>query len=281
MKYKYSFFILLLLIGLGLPSRFYATAASPGFIKAPIWFSKEPFEEDDVIKVYTLIFNPDVKTFSGTVLFYDNTLLLGKKSFTVKPKEAQYVSVDWTVTFGNHEIFAKIEDAKFLLPNGKYEVASLEESQSEKSIIQTKKKVIDEAKDTVKEGVTQANSQISKIQQSILENTPEAIATPVVNTANAIENFREELTIKTEIKRDTAKEELAALDRESTKSTDVKSNTTGVKTTEESSSSKPLIYVEMFFYTIFAYILASKLLFYGLGIFVLFLLLRFLWNKFL
>jgi hypothetical protein len=281
MKYKYSFFILLLLIGLGLPSRFYATAASPGFIKAPIWFSKEPFEEDDVIKVYTLIFNPDVKTFSGTVLFYDNTLLLGKKSFTVKPKEAQYVSVDWTVTFGNHEIFAKIEDPKFLLSNGKYETVSLEENQSEKSIIQTKKKVIDEAKDTVKERVTQANSQISKIQQGILENTPEAIATPVVNTANAIENFREELTIKTEIKRDTAKEELAAIDKESTKSTDAKNNTTGVKTAEESSSSKPLIYVEMFFYTIFAYILASKLLFYGLGIFVLFILLRFLWNKFL
>jgi hypothetical protein len=102
-----------------------------------------------------------------------------------------------------------------------------------------------------------------------------------VNTANAIENFREELTIKTEIKRDTAKEELAAIDKESTKSTDAKNNTTGVKTAEESSSSKPLIYVEMFFYTIFAYILASKLLFYGLGIFVLFLLLRFLWNKFL
>ena len=56
-----------------------AQSSNTGFVPGNIWYSKDPFEEGDKVKIYTFIFNPDSRELSGTVIFFDKTVLLGKK----------------------------------------------------------------------------------------------------------------------------------------------------------------------------------------------------------
>src|SRR5438552_250675 len=89
--------------------------SNAGFIPSNIWYSKDPFEEGDKIKIYTLIFNPDSRQLSGTVSFFDQDNLLGKKTFTVTAKGVKDIAIDWMATVGSHKIYAKIESAQFLV----------------------------------------------------------------------------------------------------------------------------------------------------------------------
>src|ERR1035437_2096929 len=79
-----------------------AQTSNVGFIPANIWYSKDPFEEGDKIKIYTLVFNPDSRELSGTVLFFDDTVFLGKQDFVVPAKGVKTISIDWTVIAGDH-----------------------------------------------------------------------------------------------------------------------------------------------------------------------------------
>jgi len=58
--------------------RAYAQSSNAGFVPGNIWYSLDPFLEGDKIKIYTLIFNPDPRELSGTVVFFDNSVFLGK-----------------------------------------------------------------------------------------------------------------------------------------------------------------------------------------------------------
>ncbi|MEK7588648.1 MAG: hypothetical protein AAB438_02405 [Patescibacteria group bacterium] len=298
MRYKIFVLALFLVLNFISTTNVLAATTNAGFVKSNIWYSKDNFEEGDKIKIYTVVFNPDSKTFSGTVVFFDNSVFLGKKSFTLKAKEATDVSIDWTVNYGSHSIFAKIEDAKFLLSNGTYESVYLADDQSEKNTFTVKQKVLTETKDTVKENlnetVTKTSGQIQNIQKSIVENTPAAVSKPIISATNKIEEFREDLSTKVDDKKEEAKQELSILNGEINKKptpTDTESNSLKdtkntvlkeeIKDTGKLGMMKPLKQVEVFFLTLFSLILNNKFLFYGLVVFVLFLIFRFIWNKFL
>ena len=111
----------------------FAQVPNVGFIPANIWYSKDPFQEGDKIKVYTLVYNPAERELSCTVIFFDNTTLLGTKNITVSAKSVKDASIDWTVTAGEHVIFAKIENAKFLISKDNYEEVYLAENKTEES----------------------------------------------------------------------------------------------------------------------------------------------------
>ncbi len=125
--------ILFLIFSLLPMEKISAQSPNTGFVQANLWYSKDPFEEGDKIKIYTFIFNPDARELSGIVVFFDKTVLLGKKEFTIPAKTANDVSIDWTVTAGDHTIFGKIENAKFLVSAGKYEEVYIAENETEKS----------------------------------------------------------------------------------------------------------------------------------------------------
>jgi len=122
-----------------------AQDSNAGFVPGNIWYSPDPFEEGDKIKIYTVLFNPDAREFSGTVIFFDKTTFLGKKDFKVGARSVLDVSIDWTVSVGEHVIFAKIENAKFLISAGKYEEVYLLGNQTEESERTVKKKIITQA----------------------------------------------------------------------------------------------------------------------------------------
>lgn len=87
--------------------------ANAGFARGGVLFSKYPFFAGDRIRIYTVIFNGSAEDLAGRVEFYDNGGLLGGVDFTAKGGgTVRDVRMDWMATSGDHNIAAKIVDAK-------------------------------------------------------------------------------------------------------------------------------------------------------------------------
>jgi hypothetical protein len=273
---KKIFIILFLIFSLLPIQKIFAQVSNTGFVSGNIWYSKDPFEEGDKIKIYTFLFNPDSRELSGTVNFFDNTILLGKKEFKISAKGADDISIDWTVTVGDHSVFAKIENAKFLISKGKYEEINLSLNESEKSSRTVSKKIV--PKSTGTEISTITNS-ILNIKKTIEEKTPNFIIEPIISTTNKIETFRENIETLSENKKEEVKQEIKALDN--TNNTNNTKNITKEKTITTKTTNpilKPFKYVELLFLSISSLILNNKILFYGISVVIIFFILRYIWN---
>lgn len=246
--------------------KIFAQSPNTGFVSGNIWYSEDPFKEGDKVKIYTFIFNPDTRELSGTVIFFDEAVLLGKKDFTIPPKKASDISIDWTVTAGDHTIFGKIENAKFLISKGKYEEIYLTENETEKSSRTVSKKMISQPV-----GENTNGTYVEDIKKIIKEKTPDFISEPIVSTVDKLEGFRESTNIASENKRAEVKNEIEVLDSK---------KDTSSSETKTSPFLKPFKYIELFFLSIFSFILNNKVLFYGLIIVVVFFILRFIWKIF-
>jgi hypothetical protein len=270
-----KFGIVLFLVFSLLPiQKIFAQSSNAGFVPGNIWYSKDPFEEGDKIKIYTFIFNSDAKELSGTVVFFDKTVLLGKKEFTLAGKTATDVFINWTVNAGDHTIFAKIEEAKFLVSAGKYEQVYLAENETEKSSRTVSKKIVSTPTNTntnTDTGTSLTPTSISDIKKIIGEKTPAFITEPLISGINALEELRTSTITAGEEKKEELKNEIKALDN-------VKTTPKG--DTTQSFLLKPFKYVEIFFLSIFSLILNNKIIFYGFLIIIVFFILRYIWKFF-
>ncbi len=269
---RYYFLILFLIFSIFPVLDARAEDTNAGFVSSNIWYSKDPFTEGEKIKIYTFVFNPSERQLSGTVSFFDKTTLLGKKTFNVASNDVQDVSVDWTVTAGDHTIFAKIENAKFLVSAGKYEEVYLEKSESVKSKNTVSKKIIPQTREEAKdiEEDTGAISSIENIQNLIVEKTPDFIAKPVASAVTGLDNFRADSALKSFNKKEEVKKELESLKVQLEG---------GIDENPKSSAMKPFKYVALFFLTIFSYILNNQFLFYIILAIIVLMILRFIWRK--
>jgi len=270
MTFKKAGIVLFLIFSILPIQKIFAQSSNTGFIPANIWYSKDPFEEGDKVKIYTLIFNPDTKELSGTVNFFDKTILLGKKDFTVAVNATKAISTDWTVTVGDHSIFGEIENAKFLLSNGTYEAVSLTQNQTEKSSRTVSKKIISVPIDTTSKIKDAISSSISDVTKIIEEKTPDFILKPMVLGASTVENFRQDVSTASKNKKEKVKNEIKILENAKV-ALDSKTATNTLL--------KPFKYMELFFLSIFSFILNNKILFYGISAIIVFFILRYIWKK--
>lgn len=275
MTLKKAGIVLFLVFSLLPIQKILAQTSNIGFVSGNIWYSKDLFEEGDKIKIYTFIFNPDNRELSGTVVFFDKTVLLGKKEFTIPARTANDVSIDWTVTAGDHIIFGKIENAKFLVSTGKYEEVYIAENETEKSSRTVSKKIIYKLNDT--NNTDPVSTSVLNITKIIEEKTPDFISKPLILGASTVENFRQDISAASESKKEKVKNEIKALDNSSSEAKLRKGSSTPKETV--SPLLKPFKYAQLFFLSVFSYILNNKILFYGLIIIIVFFLLRFIWKK--
>ena len=260
-----KFGLVLFLIFSILPvQRIFAQTSNTGFVSGNIWYSKDPFEEGDKIQIYTFVFNPDSRELSGTVIFFDNTVLLGKKDFTIPAKGAEDVFIDWTVNAGDHNIFGKIENAKFLISKGKYEEIYLAANETQKSARTIAKKITSTQTNTnpISDIGNVITTSISNIKDTISGQTPEAVTKP-------IEKLRVDIIKTEENKKAQLENEIKVLDN-----TKVALN----KNTATNTLTKPFKQVELFFVSIFLLILNNPIIFYGLVAIIVFFILRFIWK---
>ncbi len=249
-------------------------ATNAGFVQANIWYSKDPFEEGDKIKIYTFVFNPDSRELSGTVIFFDKNVMIGKKNFIAPPRSVKDISIDWTAGVGDHTIFAKIEGAKFLLSTGEYEETYIAESQTSNSDRSVSKKIIPKVEDTTKNTgpKTSTPDQIQNIENFVTDKTPAIISKPIVATANIIDSQREQIGNISTKEKENIKNEINKLNQP---------NSTA-KSTKPSENPNPVLkpwkYVELFFFTLLSFIFNNKLIFYGVFILFSYFIFRFIWR---
>jgi hypothetical protein len=286
---KIIFYIFIFISVFALPlNKILAQNASAGFVPSNIWYSKDNFTEGDKIKIYTLLFNQDLREFSGEIAFYNKELLLGKKNFILKSQESEVVAVEWIVTAGNHTIYAKIENPKFLIGEGKYEEATITQNQSEKSQKIVIKKItpdISKIENDIKTTTKDILDPVKDIQEQIIENTPEAIAKPAIALASNIDNLRLSgldyaTNRKEEIKEQIAKYNNQEVVNEGKDEFQAESSTSVKKSEDKNGIYKPVKYLSLFFFTVASFILNNKIIFYLTLILIVFYTVRFIWRKF-
>ncbi len=250
-----------------------AQSNNTGFVSGNIWYSKEPLEEGEKVKIYTFIFNPNSRELSGTVIFFDKTVLLGKKDFVVPPRDALDVSIDWTVTAGSHAIFGRIDNARFFVSKGVYEKADLAEDETDKNSQTVSKRIVSGTEVVVEDKTENAGpTSISSIKDTILEKTPEFVSKPIISATNSLEKVREDTRIATDIKREEVRNEIKVLEEGKTEPKEDKAG---------SPLLKPFKQIELFLLSLFSVITGDRIIFYGILIVIIFSILRFIFNKIL
>jgi len=298
MSLKKIGFVLFLFFSLFSGHLSYAQVENAGIIPANIWYSSDPFQEGDKIKIYTVVYNRDSRELSGTVIFFDHTLLLGTKTFTVGPKSVKDVSIDWNVSAGEHTIFAKIENAKFLISKDKYEEVYVAENKTEESKRTVSPKVTSEnSVDKVVNSVTSSDT-VSNVKQIVEENTPVFVTKAIGTTMGTLETVRENIGVFSTDKKESLKKEIDSLtkteaENEKKIAENTVKNLSGEKDTGKTSllpkenkqaelgrMVKPFKYVQLFFFSLISFVFQYPIVFYLLLILVVFLFLRFIWRLF-
>jgi hypothetical protein len=249
------------------------TTTNAGFVPGNIWYSKDPFEEGDKIKIYTLIFNPDTSKFSGTVDFFDNSTLLGSKDFTIAATSTKDISINWTVTAGDHQIFGQIENAKIVETNGTSQNVTLSDNVTTKSSRTVSNKIIaqniDAGINTVDGSFNATINSIQNIGDNVKNTLPTSLSQSVTTTTNTIDGLRVNAAATLQDKQTEAQSEINSLN-----STSIKSSKNPTSTND---FQKPFAYIELFFFSILTAIFKYKIIFYGIIVIAVFVILRYIW----
>lgn len=131
-KKKY-FSLLFLFLFFCFPSRIVAqeTLKNIGFLTKNIWYSKTPFFDKDLIRIYTIINNSAKEDVIGKILFYSNKKIIGSSDFSASNGgSGVIVWTDWQVAYGEQIISAKISEAKIAKKDGTFINVILENSES-------------------------------------------------------------------------------------------------------------------------------------------------------
>ena len=276
MDFKKFFLIFLFAFLLFPTSKINAQTSNSGFVPSNIWYSKDPFEEGDKIQIYTLVFNGDNRELSGVVFFFDKDVILGKKTFAVPAKSAQTISINWTATAGDHKIYGKIENARFLISPDKYEDVYLADNQTIESSHTVNKKILSKSASTspnptgILDNVTGAINPIVQDAEKLIDfKTPDAISKPVTSTSNLLEGLRSSISKASNDKKDVVKNEIKTLYK-----------ATPNEEAKNSKLLKPFKYIELFFLNIFSFIFNNKIIFYVILLISLGFIIRVIWRSF-
>ncbi len=291
MKKYFIFFILMFLFGT--PFVYAEILNTTGFIPGQIWYSKDPFVEGDTVKIYTAVWNSSISPLSAKVEFYDKNVLLGFHNIVVPPSKLVDSSVSWKVTSGDHLISAKIISPSITL-SGKKETISLDRSatSTDSRFIPVVIKKINGEPATSGDIV---QSQIDKTTSSLNSIIPVSISEPVKNNLGFVDIFRDdtykkisETKIETQNKIDLLNkiDNTTSSNEEDIDAGDISGNkkladkfAVAAKSIKGDATEKPIAYTKLFFFSILSFIFGSKLVFYLLVIFVIFLILRFIYRK--
>jgi len=262
------------------------TTSSAGFVTSNnIWYSENSFTAGDNVSIYTLVFNPEDKELTGTVVFFDDNTILDTKNFTVTANGVQKIQINWTATAGSHTIFGRIENAKFLISDKTYEDAYLAQNETEKSSINVSVKIV--SKTTSTGSGTNSNSDNSdEMSSDVIQSVKNAIPAPISKSVDAISNtvetFRKNLGTYSENKKEDFQKQINGLNTPTSTNNNSQKTITAKKPTLNSNQNgllKPLKYMGLFFYTLCSFIFNNKFLFYGIITVLLFLILRLIWLK--
>lgn len=208
-----------------------------GFVESSIWYGKEPFFADQVVRVYTVLANSSDADFKGTVTFFDNDEPIDSSEFSLtRAGGVHVVWVDWTPEAGKHVIVAKILEAEVSRTGEEPQRIAREDWQTATSIrfvdIDTDGDGIGNSEDSDddndgiideedEEPLVVKLSQGEEIRSEVTEEAKNLYATvaPIVTAAVSpavvyLEEFRETQGDRVRVLADTIKQELDSVDKD-------------------------------------------------------------------
>lgn len=269
MKRYFHIFILILIFSFG-SSTLAQAQGNVGFVENSIWYSQTPKVEGESVKVYTAIWNGSASDISAHVEFYDGTTLLGSRDVKVTPENISDVFIIWKVTAGDHNISARITKSSTLVGGVATNFTVADNNVAANKISISKKVAVDVG----------AITPVDTIAKKVSDALPAQVAAPVKDIASQVDNYREDTRVTIEENIIATKKKIAEMDKPVSKSsTTSKDKNPKLAANSLSGTDKPIAYVELFFLTCASFIFTNKVVFYGICIVLLFLVLRFIFNK--
>lgn len=248
------------------------TPKNSGFIPGQIWYSKDSLVEGEMVNIHTAVWNNENESLSTKVEFYDKNVILGSREVIVNSFELKDVYIPWKITSGDHTLSAKIISSALTI-SGKKETIVLNRitTSTDKQFVPVVVKNIEGAPVTETDLL---KNQINKTTSEINNIIPEGVSTSISGGFSSVDNFRTQTLSKVDsIKKEVEKQINLA------KNSEVKPTNTVEKSSLLDSIQTPIGYLKLFLFSILAFILGSKIIFYGLLIFCVFLILRFIYHR--
>jgi hypothetical protein len=259
----------------------FAYALDPGFVTEPVWVSPKP-EDGKSSTIYATMYNPYEQALVGVIEFFDDTILLGSKTFSVLPKDVELVSLVWLPTPGDHSLSVRItktglqskqETKKITVAKATFEAEPFFVSksttksvpQNTKSSPATTKESSAVTKNTDTDSRSQTLSIVDNAQEKIKDILNPGTTLSIENVWRSISDYREPIYKKIEAKRIELKELLSP------------SPVTGKDTELKKGTSTPFMFVSLFFSTLGAIIFSRTSIFVICCILGTILVCRLLW----
>ena len=270
MKKYFLFSLIIFSTILALPV--YAEVSSSGFIPGQIWYSKEPLVEGETVNIHTAVWNGEKDPLSAKVEFYDKNVILGSRDVVLTTNELKDVYVPWKITSGDHVISAKIISSSATI-SGKKENIVLERiaTGNNKQFVSV---VVKNDQGKTVSGESALQDQIKKTTTEINNIVPEKVSSSISNSFAVVDDFRDRAFTQIEVSKKDTQQEINLLNQPK----DI-IQTINEKSNVNDATKKPIAYVKLFLLTALAFILGNKIVFYGILIFVVFLILRFIYRK--
>jgi len=271
MKKYFLFFLIILSVILAFPV-YAETLVNSGFIPGQIWYSKAALVDGDTINIHTAIWNGEKDSISAKVEFYDKNVILGSRDVILLASELKDVFVPCKITAGDHVISAKIISSLATVSGVKEKIVLNRTTTSE-----DRQFVSVVAKNQAGETVSpdkELQTQIDKTSSEINSIVPKNVSTSVTNGFSVVDDFRDKtFTQVTAIKNDT-QNKIDQINSEKEKVTETPKENVSLSSATE----KPIAYIKLFLFSLFAFVLGSKIIFYGLVILIVFLIIRFIYR---
>lgn len=272
-------------------------SAATGFVDDPIWLYPENPKEGEMVTLTALFRNAETKSLSGVVSFYDEDVLLGKKTITIPAGGFVPVALTFRVGAGAHAFSASVTSLAEVLSTGEsvpfaipLETAELSKFTIGRSIADQLTAKVTSAAPTEKtaDGKTtdtknpkldaQSASileQVEKIEDTVLDAIPDSVEKDIAETFSGVDAWRDEKAQTITTARDAAKRAVDAQSKDSAADT----KKLGAPSASNKYIDSPIAYVKYFFLALFSFIFMTKAVFYLVGTILAYIVLRFLYRK--
>jgi len=255
-----------------------------GFSKNTVTLSKEYPASGESVEIRAGIFNDEKQTIKGILSFYDGTLLLGARDFTIDPGTKVETAVDWKATPGDHKISAHMSEIKTISSRGEVAAYSVEQTDTDTvaffvpQTVKSMNSLLAEGDAAVSDTKTNVVNALAKSETSLAGKASSFIG--------GIENFRteqaekfgqKEIDVQTLINErnkldDAINKEQAQVDPDTFK------EKTYVDPDKGQPFKRPLALVKLYYYKTVYFIFDHPIVFYLVLLFIIFMILRFFYR---
>lgn len=277
MKYRTQILILATILAFSTPA---ISLASTGFVDSPLWISPATPSEGNMVTLSALFRNEEQRQISGTVVFYDGDVLLGRKTVTIATGSVATASVTFKIGAGDHNFSAQMSSLSETLSSGATEPIALPITSAKYPRYFVPKTI--GVPISAQAGSKATGSpekllldQVDNAQNAVLDVVPSNFKTSVLENTKSVESWRENVATSLIENRDNADKTLVKIKTDT--ATQIKKSG-GVSATTKFVD-RPLAYLKWSFFAVLAFIFASPWAFYIVGILALFFIVRFIFRK--